>query len=290
MPKIYLSPYMSRTLDDGGRGGCGKSFEPLHAAIQNSDWPYDYGDDPSFFCRRKLKGALTWGVCRADVRDQVHPDDAVVFFSFTKVEGGTHYRLGAIVTVERKIRHSDIFVNPSYKKYSHYLNLLVRPNNGNTQNWEHHEPGSPEADWHEDWLSRIVPFKFYSKAELQAQARMHRVSENSYIDGKQFRFGCNYVIFSQDPALTFVVDKPPTVAHANSPNAEVWHNDPVSRGVFGRTVKKSQPQGVNRGLRLDNKVQQPHSPPIRWVISEPDLRAWRQEMFEFLLSHGMQRF
>lgn len=67
------------------------------------------------------------------------------------------------------------------------------------------------------------------------------------------------------------------------------HNDPVSRGVFGRTVKKSQPEGVNRGLRLDNKVQQPHSPLIRWQISESDLRAWRDDIFQFLRSEGLGR-
>jgi len=290
MAKIYLSPYISRQLEQGpGGNGCGKSFEALHAALRKGEWPYDYGDDPSFFCRRKLKGALTWGVCRADVRDQVRPDDVVVFFSFTNIEGVTRYRLSAIVTVERKIREIDIFLNPSYKKYLHYLNLLVRPHDGKVDTWEHYEPGLPESDWHDDWLSRIVPFKIFSKNELKNQAQTHRVSESSYIDGKQFRFGCNYVIFSADPAQSFVVDSPPTVAHANPPHAEFWRDDQLSTGVFGRTVKQSQPNGVNRGLRLSNKIQQPHSPPIRWEIGSRELNDWREEFFQFLQSQGLGR-
>src|SRR5580704_9951883 len=102
MSKIYLSPYTSRLLPDEEVSGCAKSFAPLHAALRKREWPYDYGDDPSFFCRRYLQGALTWGVCRADVRNQVKSGDVVVFFSFTKIEEhDVEYRLSAIATVER---------------------------------------------------------------------------------------------------------------------------------------------------------------------------------------------
>lgn len=83
---------------------------------------------------------------------------------------------------------------------SHYLNLLVRPTDGAGKAWEHFEPGSPEQEWHKDWLSRIVPHKLFSKDELKREAIQDAVSLDSYIDGKQFRFGYNYVLFSDAQA------------------------------------------------------------------------------------------
>jgi hypothetical protein len=288
MPKVFLSPYTSN-FAASGEGDCAKSFAPLHAALENREWPYDYGDDPSFFCRRKLNSALTWGVCRADVRNQVQPGDVVVFFAFTRLGEQVEYRLSAIATVERKIRQSEVFCNPSYQKYTQYLNLLVRPLDGAGKEWQHYEPGSPEKDWHGDWLSRIVPFRFFSKPELERQAKIHRVSTDSYIDGKQFRFGNNYVLFSQHQEQTFIISDPPRVAHAVPPSAEVWNGDSLSREIYNQTVKEAQPEGVQRTLRIDNKVQQPHSPPIRWKLSESELLSWREKFFKFLLAHDLKR-
>jgi hypothetical protein len=250
MSKIYLSPYTSTLLADDQVGGCAKSFAPLHTALRKRDWPYDYGDDPSFFCRHNLHGALTWGVCRADVRSQVQPGDVVVFFSFMKIKEQVEYRLSAVAGVERKIRQSDIFKNPSYKKYNHYLNLLVRPTDGTGESWEHYEPGSPEQDWHKDWLSRIVPHKLFSKDELKREAAKDSVSLDSYIDGKQFRFGYNYVLFSDDPSQTLVLEHPPTVAHRQAAQGGVWGDGQLSREVFRRTIEEAQPDGVKRSLRL----------------------------------------
>jgi hypothetical protein len=289
MAKVFLSPYTSIYPTNAQSFGSPKSFEPLHAALRKGEWPYDYGDDPSFFCRYNLKGNLTWGVCRADVRSQVQPGDVVVFLSFTRMNEQVDYRLCAIATVERKIRQGDIFSDPSYVKYSHYLNLLVRPTDGAWRSWEHHEPGAPERDWHKDWLSRIVPFKFFSKGELDRQAQTHRVSLDSYLDGKQFRFGYNYVLFSDDPIQTLVLQYPPTVAHAAPPRSEVWCPDKLSSEIFKRTVEEAQPKGVKRTLRLDNKVLQPHSPPIRWELSEREIGAWRNGLFEFLLAQCLAR-
>ncbi len=289
MAKVFLSPYTSFYPANAQSFDCPKSFEPLHVALRKGEWPYDYGDDPSFFCRHNLRGNLTWGVCRADVRSQVQPGDVVVFCSFTKVNAQVDYRLSAIATVERKIRQGDIFSNPSYVKYSHYLNLLVRPTDGAGRSWEHHEPGSPERDWHKDWLSRIAPFKSFSKGELDRQAQTHRVSLDSYLDGKQFRFGYNYVLFSDDPMQTLVLQYPPIVAHAVPPRAEIWCPDKLSSEIFKRTVEEAQPNGVKRTLRLDNKVLQPHSPPIRWELSEREIGAWRIGLFEFLRAQGLER-
>jgi hypothetical protein len=149
--KVFLSPYMSNDVSKDSESGCAKSYAPLHDALRRGEWPYDYGDDPSFFCRRHLGGALTWGVCRADVRSQVQPGDVVVFFSFTKAGRQVQYRLSAIATVQTKLRQSDIFTNPLYKRYRRYLNLLIRPSRSTKGAWGHWEPGAPAQKWHDDW-------------------------------------------------------------------------------------------------------------------------------------------
>jgi len=90
----------------------------------------------------------------------------------------------------------------------------------------------------------------------KTHSRNNRRPLDSYIDGKQFRFGYNYVLFSDDPSHTVVLEHPPTVAHAKPPRSEVWGDDKLSLEVFERTVKEAQPDGVKRLLRLDKKIQQ----------------------------------
>ena len=69
------------------------SGEPMEKFKEElSSWPYDGGDDPSFFCWRRHKnqgGKLSWGVCRPDVRGAVQPGDVVVMdnLSAHKVAG-----------------------------------------------------------------------------------------------------------------------------------------------------------------------------------------------------------
>jgi hypothetical protein len=285
--KVFLSPYMSNHLGKDNEHGCAKSYAPLHDALRRGEWPYDYGDDPSFFCRRHRGGALTWGVCRADVRSQVQPGDVVVFFSFTKAGRQVKYRLSAIATVQTKLQQSDIFTNPLYKRYRRYLNLLVRRSRSTKGAWEHWEPGAPEQEWHDDWLSRIVPYRYFSKTELKRQGATHRVSSGSLIDGKRFMFGDNYVLFSDDPSQTLVLERPPTVAFSEPPRAEVWCNDQLSRGVFKRTVEQAKKYGVGRSLRLDNKSFQPHSPPIRWKVGAESIDEWREDFLRFLSDRGL---
>jgi hypothetical protein len=76
------------------------------------------------------------------------------------------YRLSAIATVERKISQADIFLDPAYAGYRRYLNLLVKPADGNGRRWIHHEPGAPERNWHKDRLSRVAPHRVYDKDDL----------------------------------------------------------------------------------------------------------------------------
>ena len=69
----------------------------------------------------------------------------------------------------------------------------------------------------------------------------------------------------------------------------VWGDDKLSGEVFRRTVAEAQPEGVKRLLRLDKKVQQPHSPPIRWEPKKKSVEEWRNEFIGFLLTQGTVR-
>ena len=51
---------------DGTKG----QFRVVEEAIERDEWPYDNGDDPSFYVANQ-GGVLTWGVCRQDVRNSI---------------------------------------------------------------------------------------------------------------------------------------------------------------------------------------------------------------------------
>lgn len=292
MPTIFLPPYKSELLDKAAGDGCGKAFAPLHEAIESQTWPYDNGDDPSFYCRKHKRGALTWGVCRADVRHQARPGDIVVFFAFTKNASHTVYRICAVATVERKIQQSAIFGDPGFAVYREYLNLLVKPDSQNAKKWEHSEPGAPPSEWHPDWLNRVAMFGRYSGDALKKHSATNSVNIGESLDGKPFYFGDNYVIFSREPSLTLVLEQPPIVAEAEPPIAEVWRTDSLSKEIWKRTfveLRKHKPDCL-RTLRLDNKIQQPHSPPARWTMDHSAAELWRKGMMEYLLNEGLGRF
>ena len=78
---IYLAPYHS-SFEGYGKGACSAEFLPLSMALECGEWPYDTGDDPSFFSQRYFRGQLTWGICRQHIRNRIQTGDIVVFFSF----------------------------------------------------------------------------------------------------------------------------------------------------------------------------------------------------------------
>jgi hypothetical protein len=58
---IYLVCFHSeepKSLD-----GSERQYRKVETAIFYDEWPYDNGDDPSFYVARQ-GGPLTWGVCR----------------------------------------------------------------------------------------------------------------------------------------------------------------------------------------------------------------------------------
>jgi len=93
---IYIACFHSQPGQDIKRAS--GQFEVVEKAILAGEWPYDNGDDPSFYQARR-GNPLTWGVCRQNVRNAIQPQDIVVFISFTKAAGAIRYRLCAVATV-----------------------------------------------------------------------------------------------------------------------------------------------------------------------------------------------
>jgi len=287
MPRVFLAPYESPLLGSREDGGCAKPFSSLHAAMLRREWRYDYGDDPSFFSRLQHHASLTWGVCRPDVRTQSQEGDVVVFFSFTKTAQGTDYCLCAIATIEKKIKHSDIFENREHASYRKYLNLLVRPSSKDKSLWIHKEPGAPRKNWHKDWLGRVTAYRKYTSEELEQAAKAHQVRVGSHIGGRPFVFGQNYILFSEDPRLTAFIPSPPKVAHAMPYEAEKWCVDRLSRAIRRKTVGIAQSHGVLRSLRIKNKSQHAHSPVARWKDTTSAIDKWRSDIIHFLRAEGL---
>ena len=166
---VYLAPFHS-SLEGYGTGDCRLSYKPLSDALDRNDWPYDTGDDPSFFSADRFGGNVTWGICRQQIRNRLNPGDIIIFFSFRKQSShnAMEYSLCAVATVARKVKQTDIWTDPSLRVYRRYLNLLIRPTKRAA--WEHFEPGLPNRAWHKDWASA-------NRRSLRLQKTNLRVAE-----------------------------------------------------------------------------------------------------------------
>src|SRR5262249_5129077 len=152
LTNVYIACFHSQPgLHAKGSSG---QFQLVEKAIVQGEWPYDNGDDPSFYLARR--GApLTWGVCRPNVRTQLQPGDIVVFVSFTRLnDGQIRYRLCSAATVERKLDHRYIDQDVRLRRRP-YLNRLIRTDDGLTE-WVHAEADRPEAARHKSWLWLIA--------------------------------------------------------------------------------------------------------------------------------------
>src|SRR5579862_7511736 len=155
--RIYFAPFHA-TLDDSSMSPCGSTIAAFKKALKLRDWPYDSGDDPSFYAAGRFGGQLSWGICRQDVRNRLDSGDMVVFFSFRKFKrtGDSEYRLCALATVDRKTSQIDLWKDQNLEIYRKYFNLLIRPSGSENDGWEHFEPTLEGSRLHDDWLWRIA--------------------------------------------------------------------------------------------------------------------------------------
>lgn len=253
---------------------CGSTIALFKKAVSQQDWPFDGGDDPSFYAARKFGGQLSWGVCRQDVRNNLRSDDVVVFFSFRKFEetGDSEYRLCAIATVERKVSQMEVWQDRNLRLYKKYFNLLIRPSKSARGGWEHFEPTSQV---HNDWLWRIADHDGLRKKNFKVIQKTDCLEPKATVRGNRVVIARNYVLFSADPDKTHVLFEPPVVAwHSKGKAAEEWNRDKFSQSVRGLTLEMAErANGRWRSLRIRNS-QRAHRH-IVFELTRSEAERWR---------------
>jgi hypothetical protein len=123
---VYLVCFHSES--DGSRANARGQFLRVEEAIKAREWPYDNGDDPSFYVAR-MGGPLTWGVCRQDLRNSICRGSVVVFFSFSSLGRSRFlYRLCAVSTVIDKVDVRAVYSDRRFSEFrDSYINCLIRP-------------------------------------------------------------------------------------------------------------------------------------------------------------------
>ena len=227
-----------------------------------AEWPYDNGDDPSFYVARQYDGPLTWGVCRRDVRTVIQPGSIVVFFSYTRTGTVYRYRISAVATVAEKWDRRSVFNDPRCIEYADkYLNLLIRPEN---DGWKYDESDRHKLHRHPDWLWRIADHGRLSGEEFRAR-------HGSTYDGGAFsaavvRMARNYIVFSSEPEETYISPNPPEVAIADRGERERWIDSELRRLTID---KAAQLHRANRGFLRSRGFGFVH-PELRFAMASDD--------------------
>jgi hypothetical protein len=261
------------------------AYQELRVAIERGEWAYDPSDDPSFFCARFFAdegGALSWGICRPDLREQLRVGDTVAFFPVSSRRRNATYRFAGYATVEEKVSQDQIWSEDRLAVYQKYLNLLVEPLGDGVFIHRENHPGGP----HPDWLFRLVGRRGYSwRARDFGPWTDHGYSKTvrpgvDETAGRQpIHFARNYVIFERDAPGTFIAADPPVIA--TSPGGrepETWGTDEFATalreltvGGTGRTLRTTAPRNQHPFTRLDM-----------------DARAWRPRLLELMQAAGIE--
>jgi len=243
---IWAAAYISPQLEERPR--LPEYASPVaryfYQELKGNNFPFDIGDDPSFFAAQYFDSSVTWGVCRADVRRNIRCGDWMIFFAATRQRDGTQtsYSFVGALRVESKLRQTCLFDDRANVPYRDYLNLLVRPM---SDGWEHHEPlfATDSSEAHKDWLWRIIETKGLRKNEV--------IGKYQYDERLPSLCANNYIVFSKSESL--YLPKPLRVARYQKGDLkETWESEPFAEKlrwlVFGEST---------RGLRTTNS-QQPH--------------------------------
>lgn len=258
-----------------------RQFLVVERAISDGEWPYDNGDDPSFYVARK-GGYLTWGVCRQEVRNSIPLGSIVAFFSFASLQDGrVLYRLCGVTTVIRKLDVRAIHRDEGFAPFRHlYINSVIRPDK---QGWRYDESDRPASQRHGDWLWRVsdhrgVNQKTFNKRHEQIY-RSSFLPESSLADGN-LTLAQNYVLFSTGMPDGYISRKPPEVAIARKGEHERW-NDKTLRsltvGTAARLLKSKRSY-----LRVVNKSGRNVHRHIRFMMPSDKAVEWRDELIREL--------
>lgn len=284
MGHLYIAPYRVADLEyvSDAAGPAEPAFAAYLDAVRSQEWLYDTGDDPAFFCFRRLAsedGSLSWGICRPDVRNRLEPGDAVAFFAFRNQESGMAYYFSGYATVWQKVRQTDIWRDRRLAVHRRYLNLLVRPD-GDAFRW--HESNPNRQRWHRDWLWRIAKRSGARTAdydEIQKVGVLRPGLTDS--NGRQVEVAENYVLFHPQEPLTYILAEPYLVGRyqkAWRAREEEWVRSDPADAIRALTIGRSPHP---RRLRTTN-AQRPH----RHITVPMDVADWRQEAYGTLLRHA----
>jgi hypothetical protein len=276
MTDIYLIPYHSFRPGPRVLTACSGQFAVVERAILAGEWPYDNGDDPSFYVARRHGGPLTWGVCRQDVRTAIRPGSVVVFVSYTKTGTVYRYRMSAVATVAEKLDRCEIFDNPRFSPHADkYLNLLIQTDfNG----WKYDESDRHRSYRHPDWLWRIADHGRLSREQFCT--RHQSVREAGGFTGGAIPMARNYVVFSSTPAETYVSPNPPEVATAERGEREVWVNRDLKHLTIDRAA---QLHNANRRHLRSRGFGYSH-PELRFEMEADEAADWRRSLIATLLA------
>jgi hypothetical protein len=259
MPHLFVATYLvNRQLREPDfAGAVAKAFFTERSKTGPDAFPYDGADDPAFFCAKHLESAVTWGVCRTDVRNQVAPGDWVALFSGERLDSGDgqdiDYRFVAVQRVSVKLDPLDL-----PWPYNQYLNRLAERRGHNLR---HVEPALDPRSWHRDWLWRVSSHPGQPKEVLERLGAAIDVDEGA-LRAVRNRVR-NYVVF--DRTQGFILERPPVVATKRGVEQmqEQWletHEVQTLRAaVFGTESE--------RWLRTTNR-QQPHRHTRRELANE----------------------
>jgi hypothetical protein len=262
-----------------------RQFRTVETAIQTDEWPYDNGDDPSFYVARKKGGRLTWGICRQDLRNAIHEGSIVVFFSFSSLEDDkVLYRLCAVATVEGKVDHRSAHSDLRLERFrGFYINGLITRAKGG---WRHDESDRHFSERHPDWLWRMANHQGVTKEKFDKQHlkiyKNNLISDADLSSNKLILAG-NYVIFSAIDSRTFISPNPPDVAVAVKAYHEEWTNKKLQKLTVGEA--KSQDKTNRDYLRTANKLGYVHRQ-IRFEIPTDEAEAWREKLINALKSES----
>jgi hypothetical protein len=277
MTTIYFACYhseMPRTFE-----GSSGQYLTVEQAIFAGEWPYDNGDDPSFYVARYHDGPLTWGVCRQDLRNAIArvgdtKQVIVVFFSFTPTpKRRVVYRLCAVATVNGTVDHRAIHRDARLVPFQHlYINGLIVPKN---EGWLHDESDRRISQRHTDWLWRIADHDGRTTEEFKVQYA--DVYTNEWFADGGVPLARNYVLFSRKPGKTFIVPRPPRVAEATPGHYEQWSNQELHALTLGIAAEYGR---GGRHLRTGNPFR-PHRQ-IRFEMPDSEASTWRDALIRAL--------
>jgi hypothetical protein len=227
------------------------------------DWYYDIGDDPSFYCSNSFGTNLSWGICRPDIRNNIQPNDVVVFFCYC----GTNrtYFLTGIATVLEKITQTQIWTCIDYSAYKNHFNLLIRLNDGG---WVHYEPLFNERGKHKNWAKRLV-FDFPTD-NFQS-------IDNSLL--LYYSIRDNYVLFKKNKKDTYILKQPIHIANwTKGKKQETWLDTDdlkkMKKMIFKGTTRKSLRVHTNNQAHVHIKIEK----------NEIELLLWKNNFINFLES------